>query len=168
MIPATWFAIVCRKSISSRPKSRGSTVCTFMTPVTSSRMTTGTDSIDEKRFSSTSGTHFQRGSLRTSRAASGTRAFATQPTIPSPRRRVARPMPPRFSPFVATRRNTPSARSRRYRDDTSARIASVVRSITMRSISSQSRADDASWATSWRNDSSRSFRSVSDALIGEF
>ena len=168
MIPATWFAIVCRKSISSRPKSRGSTVCTFMTPMTSSRATTGTESIDTKRFSSTSGTHFQRGSDRTSRVASGTRAFATQPTMPSPRRRVARPMPPRFSPFVATSRNSPSGRSRRYRDDTSARIASVVRSITTRSISSQSRAEEASRATSCKNESSPSFRSASDAVIGEF
>src|SRR2546421_2790053 len=57
-----------------------------MTPMTSSRARTGTESIDVKRFSSTSGTHFQRGSLRTSRAASGTRAFATQPTMPSPTR----------------------------------------------------------------------------------
>src|SRR5216117_3813492 len=52
MIPATWFAIVCRKSISSRPNSRGCTVCTFITPMTSSRATTGTESIDVKRFSS--------------------------------------------------------------------------------------------------------------------
>ena len=84
-----------------------------MTPVTSSRMTTGTDSIDEKRFSSTSGTHFQRGSLRTSRAASGTRAFATQPVMPSPSRSVALPIARGLSPLLATSRSRPSRFSTR-------------------------------------------------------
>ena len=84
MIPATWFAIVWRKSISARSKSRGSTVCTFMTPMTSSRETSGTESIEVNRPTSTDGTFFKRGSVRTSRTASGTRAFATQPVMPSP------------------------------------------------------------------------------------
>src|SRR5688500_17869667 len=46
-------------------------------------------------------------------------------------------------------------------------MASVVRSMTIRSISSQSRADDASWATSCRKESSRSFRSASVGLTGQ-
>ena len=161
MMPATRFAIVCRYSISSRSKPRSATDCTFTTPTTSSWMRSGTDSIEVKRSSSTPGTHLKRGSARTWRTAAGTRAFATQPVIPSPTRSVAFPMNFRFRPFVATRRRTPSRRSSRYSDDTSTRIASVVRSMTMRSISSQSRADDANWATSWRNESSRSLRSAS-------
>src|SRR5688572_32349792 len=46
-------------------------------------------------------------------------------------------------------------------------MASVVRSMTIRSISSQSRADDASWATSCRKESSRSFRSASVGVTGQ-
>src|SRR6185437_1349438 len=131
IIPATWFAMVWRKSISVRSKSRGSRVWTFITPMTSSRDTSGTDSIEVKRSTSTDGTFFQRGSFRTSRTARGTRAFTTQPVMPSPTRSVARPTARGLSPFVATRRTSPSRFSRRYKLDTSARIASVVRSITM-------------------------------------
>ena len=113
MIPATWFAMVWRKSISPRSNSRSSTVWTFITPMTSSRMTSGTLSMEVKRSTSTEGTIFQRGSACTSRTVSGTRAFATQPVMPSPSRSVALPIARGLSPLLATSRSRPSRFSTR-------------------------------------------------------
>src|SRR6266849_6741598 len=79
MMPATWFAIVCRKSISVRSKSRGSTVCTFMTPITSSRDTSGTDSIEVNRPTSTDGTFFQRRAAHRTRIQAVRRHETEQP-----------------------------------------------------------------------------------------
>ena len=105
--------MVCRYSISEGVKSRAFTVWMLMTPIVSSPAMSGADSIEVKRSSSTPWTHLKRGSARTSRAASGTRAFATQPVMPSPTASLARPMPRRFRPFVATSVSVPSRLSRR-------------------------------------------------------